>query len=228
MPDEKEVNVNNEEARMPIRTNYPSNAYKSREQKENPKKEEPKKVGKIIKGTVVQRKKSLGKRFLENFIADDMGNIVGYIIHDVLIPAAKSTLEDMVKGGIEILLHGEQKGSRTRRDGGRSYVNYSGYSSPRRDDRDRDRRDMSQRSRARHDFGDLIFPSRGEAETVLSDLVDLTIDYGQATVANLYDFCGITENFTDNKWGWTDLSSASVSRARDGYLLNLPRPILLD
>jgi hypothetical protein len=56
----------------------------------------------------------------------------------------------------------------------------------------------------------------------------LTFDYGQASISDLYELVGITANFTDNKWGWTDLRSSSVSRARDGYLLNLPRPILLD
>ena len=87
---------------------------------------------------------------------------------------------------------------------------------------------MSRTSRARHDFDEIILETRGEAEEVLSHLVDLTIDYQQATVADLYDLVGITSNFTDNKYGWTDLRSASVTRVRDGYLINLPRTQILD
>jgi hypothetical protein len=136
----------------------------------------------------------------------------------------------MVQGGIEMLLFGEKKGSRTTRDRGRSYVSYNSYSNRDRDRRD-DRRDRDRSSvaRARHNFDDIILETRGEAEEVLSCLADLTQDYGQASVADLYDLVGITGQFTDNKWGWTDISSASATRARNGgYVLNLPKPILLD
>lgn len=203
-----------------LNVEYPSNSHKNKEQKE-----ETKKVEKVVKGTVVQRKKSLGKRIIETFVGEDVNSVTSYLIHDVLVPAAKSTISDMVQGGIEMLLFGEKKGSRTQRDRGRSYVSYNNYSS--RDRRD-DRREFSNRDRARHNFDDIVLSSRGEAEEVLSHLVDLTIDYGQASVSDLYDLVGITGNFTDNKYGWFDLSSASVSRSRDGYLLNLPKPKLLD
>lgn len=205
-----------------VNVNFPANSHKKRCEET----QEPHKVEKIIKGRVMKRKKSLGKRFLETFVGDDVNSVMGYILHDVLIPAAKSTLSDMVQGGIEMLLFGERKGSRTRRDQGRSYVSYNSYSSQQ--NRRDERREFSNRDRARHNFDEIILSSRGEAEEVLSHLVDLTIDYGQASVSDLYDLVGITGNFTDNKYGWTDLSSASVSRAREGYLLNLPRPILLD
>ena len=83
-----------------------------------------------------------------------------------------------------------------------------------------ERREPSLRNRSRHNFDDIILDSRGEAEEVLSHLVDLVDDYGMASVADLYDLVGITSNFTDNKYGWTNLSSASVSRVRDGYLID--------
>jgi hypothetical protein len=125
-----------------------------------------------------------------------------------------------------IFYNGEKRGSRTRRDGSKSYVSYNNYSSRDRDRRD-DRRDISSKNRAHHNFDDIILSSRGEAEEVLSQLVDMTLDYGQATVADLYDLVGITSEYTDRDWGWENLSSASVSRVRDGYMLNLPRTILL-
>jgi len=39
---------------------------------------------------------------------------------------------------------------------------------------------------------------------------------------------GLAATHTDNKWGWTDLSGAGVSRIRGGYLLDLPEPEPLD
>lgn len=199
---------------------YPSNSHKSKQlrlkEKERPKK--------IIKGKVTKRKKSLGSKFAETFVSEDVGSVTSYIIHDVLIPSAKNAISDMIQGGIELLLFGERKGNRTSRSGGKSHVSYNSiYSSG-----GNRRQEVSTRNRARHNFDDIALTTRGEAEEVLSHLVDLCIDYGQASVSDLYDLVGITGEFTDNKYGWVDLGSASVSRARDGYLLNLPKVILLD
>ena len=140
------------------------------------------------------------------------------------MPPAKNMLADTVTNGINMILFGHTTGSRTRRDEQRSYVSYNNYY---RDD-PRRRPTQTQRNRARHNFDDIILESRGEAEEVLSHLVDLTEDYGMASVADMYDLVGITSNFTDNKYGWDNLSMARVVRVRDGYLLELPRPIVLD
>lgn len=223
-----------EKKREPLKMDFPSNSHKDKVKCET--KDEPKKVNKVITGTVVKRKKSLGKRFIETFVGEDIGNVKDYIIHDVLIPSGKDVITDIVKGivdtvqgTIEVALYGERKRSSSNRDRGRSYVSYNNYSSRDRDrDKREDRRDISARGRARHNFDEIVLTSRGEAEEVLSHLVDLTIDYGQATVSDLYDLVGITEAFTDNKYGWKDLSSASTSRIREGYVLNLPKPVLLD
>ena len=201
-----------------VNMNCPSNSHKTRIEKK-----EEKKVEKVVKGTVIIRKKSWTKRFMESFIGNDINSVGGYILYDVLIPAAKSTIADMVKGGIEMLMYPDRKGSNMSRDRGRSFVSYNNYSSNRQDDR----REFSNRDRARHNFDEIAFKSRGDAAEVISRLVEQIIEYGQATVADLYDLVGITGEFTDNKYGWIDLRSASVSRARDGYLLILPKPILL-
>ena len=50
---------------------------------------------------------------------------------------------------------------------------------------------ISRDDRARHEFGNIIYTSRGEAEEVLSHLVDLTIEYGEATVAAFYELSNI-------------------------------------
>lgn len=204
-----------------IQMDFPSNSHKSKEETKKPEK----KVEKVTSGKVVKQKKSLGKKFAETFLGDNIESVSSYIIYDVIIPAAKNMISDTVSNGIEMLLFGQTRGSRTRRDRGKSYVSYSNYYKDR--DRDRDRQ-ISQRNRARHNFDDIILESRGEAEEVLSHLVDLTEDYGMASVADLYDLVGVTSNFTDNKYGWDNLSSGRVVPVRGGYLLELPRPIVLD
>lgn len=207
-----------------LKKEYPGNSLSQKDKQKETSEVKEKKVVKVVKGGVVKRKKSFGKRIVETFVGEDIDNVGQYIIHDVLVPATKNMLSDMVQGGIEMMLFGERKGSRTKRDGNRSYVSYGNYYSDKKDGR----REVSRTSKARHNFDDIVLSSRGEAEEVLSSLVDLVEDYQEASVADLYDLVGVASDFTDNKWGWTNLRSASVVRARDGYQLNLPRPIQLD
>lgn len=206
-----------------LKKTYPSNAHKV---KKEVAKEETKKVEKVISGRVTKKKKTLGKKFTDSIIGEDVDTVSSYLINEVLIPAAKSTIFDMVQGGFEMLLFGERRSSRSSSNrsggGGRSYVSYDRAS--RRDDR----REISHRDRSRHNFDDIILDSRGEAEEVLNHLVDLIIDYGEATVADLYDLVGVEGSFTDNKYGWRDLRNANVRAVRGGYLLNLPKTTLLN
>lgn len=219
-----------------LRDNFPSNSKIVKKEAQQPKIED-RKLEKVVSGTVKRQKQGIGKKLAETFLEDDTKSVGSYIFHDVLIPAAKSMICDIVGWGgfAEMFLFGGERRGRSggRRDNGRSYTSYGSYyrTTDRdrdRDPRDRDQRDISRASRARHDFDEIVLETRGEAETVLSHLVDLTIDYNQATVADLYDLVGITSNFTDNKYGWTDLRGAGVTRVRGGYLLDLPRTQLLD
>jgi len=156
------------------------------------------------------------------FFGDDTHSVVDYILNDILIPAFKSTVSDMVNGGIEMLLFGERRSSsgasKIYRDRSRSYVPYNRIS------REDDRRSLSRSARTNHDFDQITIESRGEAEDVLSHLVDLIEDYEVASVADYYDLLGIESKFTDSKYGWTNVRDAYVERVRNGYSIHLPRP----
>jgi len=215
------------------RVNYPSNS-KSVKKEEVTEEKPDKNIEKIISGVGKKKKRSFGKKLLETFIEDDTKSVGDYVVHDVLIPAAKSMICDIVGWGgfAEMLLFGGKKGSRTTRDRGRSSINYNNvsYRQVGRDsDRDKDRqRELSRTARSRHDFDEVVLESRGEAEQVLSQLVDLTVDFDMASVADLYSLVGIKGEFTDEHYGWTDLRGSTVSRVRGGYLINLPKTQPLD
>ena len=196
---------------------YPSNSEKSKHIEVDPIRE--KKVDQIVKSPVIRQKKSLGQKFSEAFLGDDTRSVGDYILHDVLIPAAKTTLSDMVGGGIEMLLFGERRsrGSTIYRDRDRSYVPYNKLS------RSRDDREPIRINRSRSDLDEIIIESRGEAEEVLDNLVELIKEYNVVSVADYYDMVGIESNFTDNKYGWTNLRDATVERGRRGYYIRLPR-----
>lgn len=223
-----------DDERDPLTHSFPSNSKTQR--LEDPRRETLKdhKVEKIISGIAIKQKRSFLKKVSDLIMADDTQSVGSYIFNDVLIPAAKDMINDMVTGGMEMMLFGDRQG----RSRGRNYhrdsyrgqnINYGmiSRSSDRSDPRDRGR-EMSQNARARHDFDEILLQTRGEAEDVLFHLSDLIIDYQQATVADLYTLVGIQPAFTDGKYGWYDLQGVSPRRVRDGYILDLPRPRPLD
>lgn len=207
---------------------YPSNSHSSSAPKPPPKAVEDKKIVQITTGEVVRKKRSLGKRIRETFMGGDAKGAWAYIVGDVLIPAARDMIVDASTQGVERVVFGESRSS-SRRGGSRSagpngYVPYNRPSAFRSGGAREEPRNMSRRARATHDFDEIILASRVEADAVLDQLSYLIEKYETATVADLYEMVNLAKNFTDDKWGWSNMENASVSRVRNGYLLNLPAP----
>lgn len=203
-------------------TDYKANSHKVREEQKS-KEVVKKDIQPIAKAKT--KKKSEVKKFADVFIAEDITSVKDYIVNDVLIPAAKKAISDIITNGVDMILYGEAKGRDRRRDGG-SRVSYTKYYER---DRDRDRDyDRSRTRRSVYDYDDIILDTRGEAEDVLNRMDDLIDAYGMVSVADLYDLVGISGNYTDNKYGWTNLRNAEVRRTRDGYLLKLPKALPFD
>lgn len=199
--------------------NYKPNSHKSKEQQE-PVPE--KKLEKVVQGKVTTKKKSEVSKLADIFVPGDVANVKSYVIMDVLVPAVKKAISDIVTNGIDMILYGES--GRTRKNGPASRVSYSQYY-----DRDRVRRDREPVApRANYSYNDILLDNRGEAEEVLARMDELVATYGMVSVADLNDLVGITGNYTDNNYGWTNIKSAYVQRVRDGYLLKLPRAIPID
>lgn len=171
-------------------------------------------------------RKNPGRKFSDLFFEDDIETIKGYVLFDVVIPAIKNTIVDIVTNGVEMLFWGDsspRKSSRRRREGYTSYDSYYGSTGSERC-RKASRRDEEDRQSARVDYRDLIFGSRDEAEDVLQSMIENLAVYHQVTVAELFESAGVTGNgFTDNKWGWTNLDGVTTRRIRDGYILELPQ-----
>lgn len=210
---------------------FPSNRHKDKNELSQTQKSEEKKVQQVVQSEVVRRKKPLGKRFVETFVGGDAKSVWGFVALDVLVPAAKDMFADAVSQGVERMIFGESR-STSRRTGRRPnepYISYNRYSGGRRSTIDnRPRHELSRRARASHDFDEIILATRVEADEVLDRLFDLVSKYESATVADLYDLVGISGSYTDDKWGWLDLRGAGITRVRNGYLLDLPKPEPLD
>ena len=201
---------------------FKPNSHKSREEQA---KAPEKKIEKIVSGNVRTRKKSGVHNLADIFVPGDVNNVKSYIFMDVLVPAIKDAVADIVTNGISMILYGESASVRKKRSGASSYISYDRFSSKR--DRDRDDRRSEDRGYNRgYMFEDIILDTRGEAEEVLSKMDDIMDNYdGIVTVGDLHDLVGITGQYTDQKYGWTNLRNAKVVRVRDGYMLDLPKAL---
>ena len=201
---------------------YVSNSNRSKEQKEKENLLPEKRVEKVVVGAAKLRKKSGVQKLRDIFIAEDVSSVKDYIFMDVLVPSVKKAIDDIVSEGIHMLLY---KGD-PRRGGSRpsaSKINYGSFSR-----RDGDRRESVRETASRNnfDYNDIIFDTRGDAESVLDSMNDVIDQYGVVSVGDLYDLSDVSiDNYMANKYGWTDLTRAEVVRVRDGYIIKLPRAL---
>lgn len=195
---------------------FPANSKKAEEQ--------TKRVEQITSAKVDRRKKSLTKQFSEVMIGGTPKDAFQAAIFNVLVPAAKDAIIDAVQSGFETLIRGEVRVKHrtpTASAGTPQYaynrIAQSSVKPP---------TALSRAARARHDFDELVLQSRAEADEVIEQLATIVEQYDSASVADLYTLTGFKSDHTDNKWGWTNLASARVSRdTGGGYLLHLPKPI---
>jgi hypothetical protein len=204
------------------RVNIPGNSHKEREEsKAEAEPREP--VQKIIEGKVVTRKQAWYKRATRSLVADDVQNIRGYLLSEIVVPTVRNFIRDIIVSSTDRALYGSARG---RRDGpgfglsgtvGGIRTKYDQISTG-------ERRPMSRDAQRRHDFDEVVLEGHAEAVEVVEALIARVMRYGAASVADLYDLVGVTGSYADQKWGWTDLRTADVRPSRGGYLLDLPQP----
>lgn len=194
---------------------YKANSHRSRE--ENNLSVEKKKIEPVVKGTVKKRKNGV-RKFTDTFISEDIHNVKSYVVMDVLVPAIKKAVSDIVTNGIEMILYGETRG---RSRSGASTVSYRSYYDDRRDDR----RYSETRTRSGYSYDDLTFAYRDEAEEVLTRMDEIMEEYKVVSVADMYDLANVSRSYTDNNYGWTDIRSAEIVHVRNGYVIRMPKAL---
>lgn len=199
-------------------TMYPPNSHKHKEEQKIAASEE-KRVQKVVKGPVKTKKNEI-RKLVDIFISEDVSNVKSYIFLDVLVPAIKKAVYDIVTNGIDMFLYGGSgKGKSNSSSNKISYRSY--YDQKNNTNRPRGSENTS--SRNGFEYDDIEFGTRGEAEAALQQMHDAIGRYSFVTVADLYDMAGLSAPYTSHKYGWTNVNGVGVSRTRDGYILKLPR-----
>ena len=188
-------------------TNYQSNSFKSKEAEK-----EKKQIVKVANGKI--RKKGEFQKFTEIFIMEDINKVKNAVLTDVIVPAVKKVISDIVTNGIDMLLYGEVKHNKETQTSKFSYNSIYGKNNANSDTI----------TKSSFVYNDITLKTRGEGEEVLNQMMDIISTYGKVSVADLCELVGVTGDYTDNNYGWDDIRDAYVERARDGgYMLRLPR-----
>lgn len=202
---------------VPVSGDFPSNSMKSKMHTNTAPKDIAKKRSSVA-----------------SVISEHSDEVKSYIIYDILAPAVKDMISSIVKsalGALQDAIETSLYGAPRKSSYGRStYTDYtkrykSGYPKTSEQASYNNPSIVKKGTRPVGNFND-IQPcrSRGDAEKVLGKLIESIATYGEASVGDYYDFMGISSEFTDRKWGWTDLSQAGTYRDKDGYRIDLPDP----
>ena len=211
---------------------YPSNSFKSKEKATAP-------VKKVAHGTAVKRRKSIKDRITDwLFVSEE--DYEDFVYEDIVRPAILDALGDIshnaieaVRDTVDTILFGSVRGARRRR-GGYYRTSYDDdyWDRERRSrhrDRDRDRDDDKRYSRRSDDVAAKV-ESRSEAVDLVQAMQERVHDYKVASVLNFYDMADMPTRSTDDNYGW-DLGhpfEATITRTRDGYIVEPNAPVWLD
>ena len=106
---------------------YKSNSHLSKQKAKEI--ENNKNIQKVVSGTA-KRKKNEARRFADIFIREDISNVKSYVFMDVLVPAIKKAISDIVTDGVDMILFGTtgRNGKKGNTISG-TYKNYASFSS---------------------------------------------------------------------------------------------------
>lgn len=199
-----------------------SHRFKEEENRASSRETNKKDIQKVVKGKVKVKKKGAVESAVDKFMSEDIPSIQTYLVSEVIIPTLKNTIWDAFTNTLDIVLFGgsgRKSGAGSSRS---SYVSYNKCSN------NRGGRSYDEPRRSKYDFSSITFNSKQDAEEVLRQMDAIMDEYKLVTVADLYDLIGETGEYTDRKYGWQNIRNAQVVRGRDGYYIQLPKPLPID
>lgn len=181
---------------------------------------------KAVTSNVIVKKESELKKFKKQVFTEDGKTVKSMVVTNVIIPGVQRLLRDIISNAADWFIYGARGGGGSNHSGsgigGVKYNNYftnskTAIASPQ----------GSVPRTTVYSVNDVIFRELVDAEESLMQMREIVERYGSATVNDFYDMTSQKSQYTDQKYGWRDLSTAEVVRNRDGYHIRFPKVVVV-
>lgn len=191
-----------------------------------PKAEEKREIVPVVQGVQVQRPAT--RRFFDFVFAESPKDISKRIGRDVVAPRIKAGIEEAIGSFVHGMFWGQGsapissmvKGTVLR--GGNNVYHAAGNTQP-----SALQQAQQQVQSNSGNYEDVVCATQQDAEMLLANLFDTFNRYNVVSVGDLYEMARIPTAISHNAYGWRSLDGARISKVRDGYALELPRPSLI-
>lgn len=175
--------------------------------------------GSVVRNKASIRKKTFGDKIRGEFFEGEVDSIGEHVLNNILIPAIKDTIYNVIDGAISGLFYGNSRGNKYSSSQNRNYTSYSRPSQTRNQYRAQPERGGTRAPVYEYQCED-------DALDVLERMNDILGESYFCTLADYIVASGDNPDAYDYAWGWDDLRTAIVKRSRNGYFyIDLPRPI---
>ena len=180
---------------------------------------------KVATGTI--KEKTFKQKVRDAFISDEVHDIKSYVVFDVIIPAIKETFRNLFVNSLDMALFGKvRQTSKTEQRGGSTYIAYDRLYQSRGGNDVQPRQQRGGAPLRVNELDRVVFKDKADAIDVLSYMMDQIEEDHVASVADFVTAADLPVSPIHHKFGWYDLSTASVEELPDGgYYIRLPRPV---
>lgn len=176
--------------------------------------------GEIVSVGKKKRKNIFGILF-EEICIKNFNEMKNTFVDEVLIPQTMDWLYDL---GTDFLSGILQSSKSSSKRSGSSLFGRTDYSSRFHGNTHGKRERRDEREENVRDYEEISFDTRPDAERILMKMMAAIERYQIVAVSDLLSWSGFKTSWTDEKFGWTDLSKAKVYRVNGRYYLDLPEP----
>ena len=203
---------------------YPANSNKSKEEAKQPLKpvvDQPAKVrkkkeNKLLRLVFAQDFKDIEQGLFEGFIEPKIKDLSWSLIQAAI---------DTVMNAFRMMVYKDYKPAPTTKLPANTYTYNNYYSSSAAAYNNKPAPSMA----SELSYDEFTYPTRGDAEAVLTELKNQIVRCRCATVLDLYNLSNVTTtNYTLQDWGWTDLGFAEVRQTLSDdhqivYMIAMPK-----
>lgn len=177
------------------------------------------------------KKKGFFGKIAEYYFPEDISNIPEYITYQFFVPAVFDAICDSLTNGVEMIFHGNGKGSKKRKFDDPLGYNKISSKGGKMKISDGDERVLGV---------DIFIPGTIKDVDYFLSVLDKDIDdYTWISVADVYERAGIKMNYVRqekaNRYGWTSVEDVTYRSSWDkdsdgdrvkGYTLHFPKPTI--